>query len=127
MCSFCARSDNGCSVVVDGWIVGSDPCGFGECRSVVRDIFSLWTNEADEVMHRARFVIRDLEKEGRDDLPDSCEVGVGRLLGDRLELLEGMGEFCHNLFGRHCSRRWHVRRLCGQVPPSSGSYRCIDK
>ena len=64
MRSFYARADDGHSLVVDKGIVGSDPCGFGECRTVARDICSLWPNEADEVMHRARFVIRDLEKRG---------------------------------------------------------------
>ena len=58
-------------------------------------------NEADEVVHRAHFVIRDLEKEGRNGLPDSCKVGVRRLSQDRLELIEGMGKFRHDLFGRH--------------------------
>ena len=56
-------------------------------------------------MHRARFVIQDLEKEGRDDLPDSCKVGVGQLSGDRLKLIEGMGEFCHDIFGRHSASK----------------------
>ena len=122
MCSFCARAYDGCSVVVNGGILGSDPRGFGECRVVARDICSLHPKEADEVMHRARFVIWDLEKEERDDLPDSCEVGVGRFPGNRLEFLERMGEFCHNLLGRHCDQRRRARRLWGQVPPSLGSY-----
>ena len=81
----------------------------------------------DEVMHRARFVTQDLEKEGRDDFPDYCEVGVGQLPCDRLEFLKGMGKFFHDVLGRHCGRRWRARRLWGQVPPSLGSYRCIDK
>ena len=77
MFSFCAPADNGRSVVVDGGILRSDPRGFGECRSVAHDVCGLRPNEADEVMHRSCFVIQDLEEEGRNDLPDSCEVGVG--------------------------------------------------
>ena len=102
MRSFCARADNGCSVVVDGEIVGSDPHGFGGCHAVAHYICSLRPNEANEVMRRARFVIQDLEKEGCDDFPDSFEVGVERLPGDRIELLKGMGEFCPDLLGSHC-------------------------
>ena len=86
MRSFRSRSYNVRSVVVDGRIVGSNPRGFGECRAVARDICSLWPNEADEVMHRARFFVRDLEKERHDDIPDYCEVGVGRLSEMRLGL-----------------------------------------
>ena len=41
-------------------------------------------------MHRARFVIQNLEKEGRDNLLDYCEVGVRQFSDDRLELIEEM-------------------------------------
>ena len=78
-------------------------------------------------MHRSRFVVRDLEEEGCENLLDSCEVGVRRLPGDRIELLERMSEFCHDLLRRHCVQRWHARHLWGQVPPSSGSYKFIEK
>ena len=121
MCRFCARSDDGRSAVVDGEIVGSNPRGFGKCRALARDIFSLRTIEANEFMHRACFVIPILEKEGRNDLSDSGEVGNGRLPSHRLKLFKEMGEFCHNLLGHHCGRRWHVRHLRGQVPPYTGS------
>ena len=70
--------------------------------------------------------MRDLKEEMHDDLPDSCEVGVGRLPSDRLELLKRIGEFHHNLIGRHCVQIWHPCRLRGQVL-SLGSYRIIDK
>ena len=50
-------------------------------------------------MHRACFVIRDLEKEVRNDLLDSCEVGVQQLPGDRTTFIDGMIKFCHNLLG----------------------------
>ena len=69
-------------------------------------------------MHRAYFFIWDLEKEGRDDLPDYCEVGVGRLSGDRLELIEGMRKFHYDLFGRH----FRAKMAC---PLSSGSVAAI--
>ena len=65
-------------------------------------------------MHRAHFVIRDLEKEECDNLPDSCEVRVGRLSGNQLELIKGMGDFSHDLFGRHCGSKM-------ACPSSSGS------
>ena len=94
--------DKGRSLVVDKGIVRSDPCRFGVCRAVASDICSLWPNEAYEVMHIACFVIQDLEKKGRDDLLDFSEVGLGRLPGDRIKVLEGMSEFRHDLLGRHC-------------------------
>ena len=52
-------------------------------------------------MNRARFVVRDLEEEMSDVLSKSCEVRVGQLSDDRLEFVEGVGEFCHDLLGRH--------------------------
>ena len=52
-------------------------------------------------MDRARFVIRDLKKEGSDGLSDYCKAGVGRLSGNRLKLIEGMSKFRHDIFGRH--------------------------
>ena len=85
------RSDEGRSIVFNRGIVVSYSCRFGKGLDLAHDICSLRPNEANEVMHHALFVIRDLEKEGRDDLPDSCEVGVGQFPGDRLELLKGMG------------------------------------
>ena len=128
MRSFCSRADNGRSIAVDGGIVRSEPLGFRVCHDVARDVCVLWPNEANEVVHRSCFFVRDLEEEeGRDDLPDSCEVGVGRLPGDRLEFLKQMSEFCHNLLGRHCVQKWRPCRLRGQLPPSLGSYRFIDK
>ena len=52
-------------------------------------------------MDRAHFVVRDLEEEGSDDLSKSYKVGVGRLSDDRIEVVEGVGEFRHDLLGRH--------------------------
>ena len=94
MRSFCVRADNVRSVVVNEGIIRSDPRGFGENRAVLRGVWGLRTNEADEVMHRSCFVVHDLEEEGRNDLPDSCEVGVERLPGDWLKLIERMRELC---------------------------------
>ena len=65
-------------------------------------------------MHRARFVIQNLKKEGRDDLPDYCEVGLRQFSDDRLELIEGMEKICHDLYGRH----FRSKMVC---PSSSGS------
>ena len=52
-------------------------------------------------MDRAHFDIRDMEEEGSDGLSKSCKVGVGRLSDDRLEVVEGVAEFRHDLFRRH--------------------------
>ena len=65
-------------------------------------------------MDRACFVIRDLEEEGSDGLLKSCKVGVGRLSDDRLEVVKGVGEFRHDLFGRHSTSKM-------ARPSSSGS------
>ena len=127
MHSFYVRADGGRGVVIDGGIVRSDPRGFRECCAVVHDICSLLSNEANEVMHRSHFSVRDLEEEGRDDLLDSCEAGVGRFPVNWLKLIEQMSEFCHDLLMHHCVRRWRAHRLWGQMPPSLGSYRFIDK
>ena len=85
--------------------------------TVTRDICSLRPNRANEVVHHGRFVIRDFEKEGRDNLPDSCEVRVGWLSGDWLKFIEVMGEFFHDLLGRHCGSKM----VC---PSSLGSGAC---
>ena len=102
MRSFCARTDDGSGVVVDCSIVRYHPCDFEERRSIALDVCGLRPNEADEVMHRSHFVVRDLKEEGRDDLLDSCEVGVGLLSGDWIEFLERMSKFRHNFLRRHC-------------------------
>ena len=64
-------------------------------------------------MHGSRFVVRDLKEERRHDLPDSCEVGVGRLSVNRLELIELIGEFCHDFLGHHCIQRWSLFVIFG--------------
>ena len=52
-------------------------------------------------MNRSCFVVRDMKEERSDGLSKYCEVGVGRLSDDRLEVFEGVGEFRHDLLRRH--------------------------
>ena len=54
-------------------------------------------------MDCARFVVRDLKEERSDGLSKSCEIEVGRFSVDRLEFVEGVGEFRHNLFRSHAA------------------------
>ena len=106
--SFCARTDDGCGVVVNFVIVRTHPCGFKECRSVAGGVCCLRPDEANQVVHGSRFVVQDLKEERLHDLPDLREVGVGRLPVDQLEFLERIGEFCHNFLGRHFVWRWRL-------------------
>ena len=101
MCCFRARTDDGRSVVVYVFIVGPESCGIEERLVVASGVSSLRPNKADEVVDRSRFVIRDLKEERSDGLSKSREVGVGRLSVDGLEVIEGVGEFRHNLLGSH--------------------------
>ena len=98
---FSAHADNDRSVVFIQSIIFPNSCGFGECRALAREICSLWPNKADYIVDCARFVIRDLKKEGSNGLSKSCKVGVGWLYGDQLKLIEGVGKLCHDIFGRH--------------------------
>ena len=70
-------------------------------------------NEADEVVHGSRFVVRDLKDDRRYDLPDSPKVGVGRLSVYRIELIERIGEIFHNFSGRRCVCRWRILVVFG--------------
>ena len=81
------RTDNGRSVVVNIRIVGPDSCGLGERLVVAGNVSSLQPNEANEVMYCARFVIRDLQQERRNGLLKSCQVGIGRLSINWLEVI----------------------------------------
>ena len=74
----------------------------------MRDVCCLRPNEADEVVHGSRFVVWESKEERRHNLPDSHEVGAGRLPGDRLELLNQIGKFNHDLIRRHFVRRWRL-------------------
>ena len=98
---FGARADDGCSIVVNCLVVIPNYCWFGERLAVASDICGLRPNKAYQIVNRARFVVRDLEEERSDDLSESCEVGFGQLYEDRIEVVKGVGEFRHNLLGRH--------------------------
>ena len=106
--SFCLRTDDGRGIVIYCCIVFSHPRGFEECCAVARGVCCLRTNEADEVVHGSRFVVRDLKEERCHNLLDSCEVGVRWLPVDRLELLKRIGEFRNNLLRRHCVWGWRL-------------------
>ena len=101
MCCFRARTDDGRSVVVYVFIVGPESCGIEERLVVASGVSSLRPNKADEVVDRSRFVIRDLKEERSDGLSKSREVGVVRLSIDGLKVVEGVGEFRHNLLRSH--------------------------
>ena len=98
---FGARAENGRSVVVNCIVLRPDFCWFGVCLAVVSDVCGLRPNRAYQIVNRSRFVVRDLEEERSDGLSKSCQVGVGQLSDNRLEVVEGVGEFCHNLLWRH--------------------------
>ena len=93
MCRFGARTDDRHSVVVDVFIVGPDSCLLGECFAIASDICGFRPNKANRVVDRSHLVVRDLKKERRDGLSKSCEVGVGRLSVNQLEVVKGVGEF----------------------------------
>ena len=95
--------DDSRSAVVNGIVVRPNSCYLGELLDVASDVCGLWTNKAYQIMDRSRFVVRDLEEEMSDGLSNSCEVGVGQLSVDRLEVVEGVSEFCHNLLGSHAA------------------------
>ena len=110
--SFRARMDNGRGIVVDCCIIFPHPCGFEECRAVERGVCRLRPNEADEVVHSSRFVLRYLKGERHHDLPDSFEVGVGQLPVNRLEVFNQIGGFRHDFLG-FIVRRWRVFVVLG--------------
>ena len=75
--AYVARYDEACP----------EPCGLGERLVVAGNVSSLQPNEANEVMYCARFVIRDLQQERRNGLLKSCQVGIGRLSINWLEVI----------------------------------------
>ena len=101
VCRFGARTDDGRSVVFNVLIVGPDSCWLGGRLAVASDVRGFCPNKADKVVDRSRFVIRYLKEERSDGLSKSREVGVGRLSVDGIKIVEGVGEFRHNLFGSH--------------------------
>ena len=98
---FGAHSDNSRSVVVNCLVVCPDFCRFGERLAVVSDVCGLWPNKAYQIVNRSRLVVWDLEEERSDGLSKYCKLGVGWVSDDWLEVVEGVGEFRHNLLGRH--------------------------
>ena len=98
---FGTRADNGHSVIVNVLVVRPNSCRLGERLAVASDVCGLRTNKFYQIVDRYRFVVQDLEEERSDGLLKSCEVGIGLLSNDWLEVVKGVGEFCHNLLGRH--------------------------
>ena len=68
---FRARVDDGSGIVIDLHIVGSNACWFRKLRVILHCIHCHQTNEAYEVVCDPCFVVRDLEEDRRQDLPDS--------------------------------------------------------
>ena len=93
MCRFGVRTDNGRSVVVDVFITGPDSCAIGERLAVAGGVYGFWTNKANQVVERSRFVLRDLKEERSNGLSKSRDDGVKRLSFNQLEVIEGVGEF----------------------------------
>ena len=73
---FCACADDSRSIFINCCVIGSDACWFGELCAIERCVSYCWPNEAGQVVGSLCFVVRDLEEERRQDLPDSREVSV---------------------------------------------------
>ena len=73
---FRAHSDDGRGIVINHLIVGSYAFWFGELCAIACCVSCHRKNDADQVVGSLRFVVGYLEEERRQDLPDSCEVGV---------------------------------------------------
>ena len=98
---FRACTYNSGGIVVNYYVVGDNSCGFNKFCALACCVRFHWPNETYEVVCSSCFVIRDLEEERRHDLPNLCEVGVGRVAVHQLKLFKRIGEFCHDIFGRH--------------------------
>ena len=92
---------DGRSVVVNFLVVRPDSFWFRERLAVASDVCGLRPNKANQIVNPSRFVVRDLEEERSNGLLKSCEVGVRQLSNDRLEVVDGVGEFRHNLLSHH--------------------------
>ena len=68
--------EDGCGIVIDRHIIGSNSCGFGKLGAIARCVRCHCPNEADKVMYASYFIMRDLEEERRHTLPDLRKVGV---------------------------------------------------
>ena len=74
-----AHTDNGHGIVINHGVVSANSCGFDKFRAVMRCVRCHRPNEANEVVCVSHFFVQDLEEDQHHDLPDSREVGVGRL------------------------------------------------
>ena len=88
VCCFHAHTDNGRGIVIDRSVVSANSCGFDEFRAVMRCVRCHRPNEANEVVCVSHFFVQDLEEDQHHDLPDSREVGVGRLAVYWIEFLD---------------------------------------
>ena len=117
---FCARMNDVHGIIVNRRVVSANSCGFNELCALAHCVRCHRPNEDDEVVCASRFIVRSLEEERRHDLLDSRELGVRWLAVYWIELFERIGEFCHDLFGRHGFRRAWLRDQFGylqrQVP-----------
>ena len=97
VCGLLSRPDDGRSVIVDLEIVCPEPLGFGEGFAVAFNVCALRPNDADEIVLHSRFVLQDFQEGRGNSLPKSGEVGVQRLLRDRLEVIDRCSEFRDDL------------------------------
>ena len=100
---FSACTDDGKRVIVNGLVVRPNSCWFGERLALASDVCGLRPNKAYQIVNRSHFVVQDLEEERSNGISKSCEVGVGWLYEDRLEVFEVVGKFCRNLLGSHAA------------------------
>ena len=100
---FGAFTDDGRSIVADSLVVRPDSCRLRERLVLASDVCGLRPNKAYKIVDRSRFVVRDLIEERSEGLLKSCEVGVGWLSIDRLEVVGGVGKFRHNILGSHAA------------------------
>ena len=113
MCRFSARVNDGRSVVVNSFIIGPDSFWFGECLAVASNVCGFRLNEVDLIVDHSCFVVRNLEEERSDCLLKSFEVGVGPLSNDWFEVDKGVGEFRHDILGRHSAPKIVQPLSCG--------------
>ena len=67
---FRVHTDNGRGIVINRRVVGSNVCWFGKLRAIAHCVRCHQPNEADEVVCAPCFVVRYLEEEQCQDLPD---------------------------------------------------------
>ena len=73
---FCARADDGGSIVINCRVVGSNACWFVKLCAIACCVSCHTPNEADWYVGYLRFVVGDMEEESCQELPDSREFGV---------------------------------------------------